>query len=203
MRHTSVTSRSVELRDTIDDKRKLLARQILMHGQRDGRIGMTIRHRKVSPFVSKVAQSLLAVERNRIMDFALDGTRYAMRQQRVAPFDKHLICHIAVLDTWMARGNPDLLDGRQRLIVKRGIRPALVRDPVGLIEHVQRDDRLDRVEPTVDAHRYDYVAALQTVVAQQGDAFCDIWVVRRHNAAIAPDVDELERMQRKSANHSP
>ena len=136
------------------------------------------------------------------MDFALNGTRCAMRQQRVAPFDKHLICHITVQDTWMARGNPDLLDIRQRPIVKRGIRPALVRDPVGLIEHVQRDDCLDRVEPAVDAQRYDYVAALQTVVAQQGDAFRDIWVVRRHDAAIAPDVDELERMQRKSANHS-
>jgi hypothetical protein len=44
---------------------------------------------------------------------------------------------------------------------------------------------------------------LQTVVAQQSDAFCDIWVVRRHDAAIAPDVDELERMQRKSPNYSP
>src|SRR5215510_15492163 len=108
MRHTSVTSRSVELRDGVDDKRKLLARQVLMHGQCDRRIGMTIRHRKVPPFVSKMAQSLLAVERNREMDFALDSTRCAMRQQRVAPFDKHLIGHIAVQHMWIARGNPDL-----------------------------------------------------------------------------------------------
>src|SRR5262245_19458628 len=125
MCHTSVTSRSVELRDAIDDKRKLVAREMLMHGQRDRRIGMTVRHRKGSPFVSKVAQSLLAVERNRIMDFALDGARYAMRQQRVAPFDQHLVRHIAVQHTWIAWGNPDLLDIRQRLIVKRGVLPAL------------------------------------------------------------------------------
>src|SRR6516165_4083147 len=103
MRHTSVTSRSVEFRDAIDDKRKLVARQVLMDGQRNGRIGMTVRHRKASAFVPKMAQSLLAVEWNRIMDFALNGTRCAMRQQRVAPFDKHLICHITVQDTWMAR----------------------------------------------------------------------------------------------------
>src|SRR6266566_2228900 len=114
MRHTSVTSRAVEFRDAIDDKRKLVARQVLMYGQRDRRVGMTIRHRKVSPFVSKVAQSLLAVERNRVMDFALDGTRCAMRQQRIAPFDKHLVCDIAVQHAWIARGNPDLLDMRQR-----------------------------------------------------------------------------------------
>src|SRR5215468_9913211 len=160
MRHTCVTSRSIKFCDAIDDKRKLVARQVLMHGQRDRRIGMTVRHWKVSPFVSKMTQSLLAVERNRVMDFALDGTRCAMRQQCVAPFDEHLIGHIAMQHTWIARGDPDLLDVRQRLIVKRGIRPALVRDPIGLIEHVQRDDRLDRVEPAVDAHRYDHVAGL-------------------------------------------
>src|SRR5262252_4976167 len=203
MRHTSITSRSIKFRDAIDNKRKLVTRQVLMHGQRDCRIRVTVRHRKVSPSVSKMAQTLLAVERNRVVDFALYSSRCAMRQQGVAPFDERLIGHIAVQHTWIARGNPDLLDGRQCLIVKRGIRPALVRDPIGLIEHVQRDDRLDRVEPTVDAHRYDYVAALQTVVAQQGDAFCDIWVVRRHNAAIAPDVDELEWMQRKSPDEAP
>src|ERR1700758_1301670 len=174
MRHTSVTSRSIKFRDAIDDKGKLVARQVLMHGQRDRRISMTVRHRKVSPFVSKMAQSLLAVERNRIMDLALDSTRCAMRQQRVAPFDQHLIGHIAVQHTRIARGNPDLRDICQRPIVKRGIRAALVRDPIGLIEHVQRDNCLDRVETAVDAHRYDYVAALQTVVAQQGDAFCDM-----------------------------
>src|SRR5262249_51944370 len=203
MRHTSVTLRSIKFRDAIDDKRKLVARQVLMHGQRDRRIGVTVRHWKVSPFVSKMAQSLLAVERNRIMVFTLVGTRCSLRHHCVAPFDKYLIGSIAVQHTRIARRNPDLLDGRQCLIVKRGICPALVRDPLGLIEHVQGDDRLDRVEPAVDAQRYDHVAALQTVVAQQGDAFCDIWVVRSHNAAIAPDVDELERMQRKSANHSP
>ena len=81
-----------------------------MHGQRDRRIGMTVRHRKVSPFVSKMEQSLLAVERNRIMDFALDGTRCAMRQQCVAPFDEYLIGYIAVQHTRIARRNPDLLD---------------------------------------------------------------------------------------------
>src|SRR5215831_14257634 len=112
MRHTSVTSRSVKLRDAIDDKRKLLARQVLMHRQRDRRIGMTVRHWKVSPFVSKMAQALLAVEWNRVMDFALDRARCAMRQQRVALFDKHLVCDIAVQHTRIARGNPDLLDMR-------------------------------------------------------------------------------------------
>ena len=150
-----------------------------------------------------MAQTLLAVERNRVVDFALDGARCAMRQQCVAPFDEHLIGHVAVQHTWIARGNPDLLDVRQRLIVKRGIRPALVRDPIGLIEHVQRDDRLDRVEAAVDAHRYDHVAALQAVVAQQADPFCGIGVVGRHDAAIAPDVDELERMQRECPDHPP
>src|SRR5262245_66267904 len=110
MRHTAVNSRSIKFRDAIDDKRKLVARQVLMHGQRDRRIGMTIRHWKVSPFVSKMAQSPLAVERNRVMDFALDGVRRAMRQQRVAPFDKHLVRDIAVQHAWIARGNSDLLD---------------------------------------------------------------------------------------------
>src|SRR6266567_9073976 len=104
MRHTSVTSRAVEFRDAIDDKRKLIARQVLMHGQRDRRIGMTIRHRKVSPFVSKMAQSLLAVEWNRVVDFALDGARRAVCQQSVAPFDKHLVCNITMQHTWIARG---------------------------------------------------------------------------------------------------
>src|SRR5437660_1847088 len=132
MRHTSVTSRSIKFRDAIDDKRKLVARQVLMYGQRDRRVGMTVRHRKVSPFVSKMAQSLLAVEWNRIMDFALDGACRAMCQQCVAPFDKHLVCDIAVQHAWIARGNPDLLDMRQGLIVKRRIRPALVCDPIGL-----------------------------------------------------------------------
>src|SRR5215831_1369507 len=117
MRHTSVTSRPIEFRNTIDDKRKLVARQVLMNGQRDRRIGMTVRHRKVPPFISKMAQTLLAVERNRVMDFALDGTRSAMCQQRVASLNKHLICHIAVQHTWIARGNPDLLDMRQCPIV--------------------------------------------------------------------------------------
>src|SRR5262249_56743477 len=96
MRHTSVTSRSVEFRDAIDDERKLIARQVLMHGQRDRRIGMTIRHRKVSPFVSKMAQSLLAVEWNRVVDFALDGACRAMRQTCVATVDKHLAYVIAL-----------------------------------------------------------------------------------------------------------
>src|SRR5262249_11154098 len=115
MRHTSVTSRSVEFRDAIDDERKLIARQVLMHGERDRRIGMTIGHRKVSPFVSKMAQSLLAVERNRVMDFALDGACRAMSQQCVAPFHQHLVCNIAMQHPWIARGNPDLIDMCQRL----------------------------------------------------------------------------------------
>src|SRR5262249_24995106 len=96
MRHTSVTSRSIKFRDAIDDKRKLIARQVLMHGQRDRRIAMTVRHPKASPSVSTMGQTLVAVERNRVVDFALDGTRCAMRQQCAAPFDKHLVCDIAV-----------------------------------------------------------------------------------------------------------
>src|SRR4029077_1372239 len=102
MRHTSTTSRSVKLCDAVDDEGKLVARQILMHGQRDRRIGMTVRHREVPPFVSKVAQALLAVERNRVVDLALDGARRAMRQQRVAAFNENLIGHVAVLDTGVA-----------------------------------------------------------------------------------------------------
>src|SRR5712672_1206407 len=98
MRHTSLTSRSVKLRDAVDDEGKLVARQILMHGQRDRRIGVTVRHREMPPFVSKVAQALLAIERNRVMDLALDAARRAMRQQRVAPFNQYLVGHIAVQD---------------------------------------------------------------------------------------------------------
>src|SRR5713226_3157501 len=105
MRHTSVTSGSVEFRDAVDDKRKLVARQVLMHGQRDRRIGVTVRHRKVAPLVSEMAQALLAIERYRVVDFALDGACYAMLQQRVAPFDEHLIRHIAVQYARIARGN--------------------------------------------------------------------------------------------------
>jgi hypothetical protein len=101
------------LRDAIDDERKLVARQELMHGQGDRRIGVTVRHGEVSPFVSKMTQALLAIEWNGVMDFALDGSRLAIREQRVAPFDKHLIRHVAVQDTWIARRNPDLVDIRQ------------------------------------------------------------------------------------------
>jgi hypothetical protein len=46
------------------------------------------------------------------------------------------------------------------LIIKRGILTALIRDPIGLIEHMQCDHRLDRVESAVDAHRYNHVAAI-------------------------------------------
>src|SRR5262249_15790847 len=115
MRHTSITSRSVKLRDAVDDEGELLTRQILMHGQRDGRIGMTGRDGEVSPFISKVAQALLAIERNRVMDLALNGARRAVRQQRVAPFNEHLVGHIAVQYATVARRNPDLFDARQRL----------------------------------------------------------------------------------------
>src|SRR5262252_5438759 len=96
MSHTSLTSRSIKFCDAIDNKRKLVARQVLMHGQRDCRIRVTVRHGKVSQFVSKMAQTLLAVERNRVVDFALYSSRCAMRQQGVAPLDEHLIGHVAV-----------------------------------------------------------------------------------------------------------
>src|SRR4029077_8147307 len=102
MRHTSTTSRSVKLCDAVDDEGKLVARQILMHGQRDRRIGMTVRHREVPPFVSKVAQALLAVERIRVVHPARDGWRAAMRQHRVAPCNDRLRGHGALLDTGVA-----------------------------------------------------------------------------------------------------
>jgi len=80
MRHTSITSGSVKLRDGINDERELVVRQILMHGQRDRRIGVTVRYWKVSVLVAEVAQPLLAIKRYWIMDLALDAAGQAMLQ---------------------------------------------------------------------------------------------------------------------------
>ena len=72
---------------------------------------------------------------------------------------------------------------------------ALVGDGGDPIDQVVAHDRLQRVQPAVDAEELHGVAVAQPVIAPQADLGGERVGVGDDDAAIAPDVERLERVQ--------
>src|SRR5215217_641257 len=73
MCQAAIVSSPVKLANGVDNERKLLRREILMHRQGERRRGVPIRHGEAARRISQVAQTLLAIERDRIVDLAFDS----------------------------------------------------------------------------------------------------------------------------------
>src|SRR5436190_21377195 len=119
-------SGSIEASERVYHESELFAGQVLVHGQRQSRARMAIRHREIARPIAEVTQALLAIQRNGVVDLALDCSLQATSQQRVTFLGEHLVGDIAVRDARIARQELEARDAGQRPVVERGILPALL-----------------------------------------------------------------------------
>src|SRR5258708_7482644 len=93
----------VELRDRVDDVLELLPAKMLVHRQREGASRVAVGDREVSGPITEMAQSLLAIQGDGVVDLAFDAAFLAELQQGIAPFRENLIGHLAVPPTPVPR----------------------------------------------------------------------------------------------------
>src|SRR5262245_60936123 len=110
-----------------------------MHRKSERGGGVPVGHREASRFVAEVTQAFLGVERNRVVNLAVDAIGDAVTKKVVPPFSQDLIGDVAVSNARLARRQLDAGGARQPLVVERRMLASRGGDPVGLLEPMQRD----------------------------------------------------------------
>jgi hypothetical protein len=128
---------------------------------------MLICDRKGPRLVPEMAQSLLLIERNRIVNFGANALVETVPQECVTVFGEH---HVQVVDAFFggaARRNANLSNLVEMPIVKRGVLDALRCDLRHRVDQPVANDRLQRIESRIVAEDVNGIAIPQTVVAQE------------------------------------
>src|SRR5579863_3673423 len=97
----------------------------------------------------------------------------------------------------VTRRNANLTYLTEPPVIKRGVLDPSSGDLIDRPDQPVADDRLQRVEPRVVTQDFNGIAITEAVVPQQAQAVGDRIVIGDHNAAVAPDIEVLQRMQRE------
>lgn len=172
---------------------------MLMHGEGDRCCRVAVSHGEVARSVTQLCKTGLAVNRHRIMDFAVDPILDAVAQERVTRRRKNLIGDKSMPHAPVAQRHGDPAKIAQPFVVNPCVLVTPLDNPIRGFENVRCNDCLQGVEPAVAAEHGDGVAIEQSVIAQQAQFRRKRVVVGDDDTAIAPDINELQGVQRKAA----
>ena len=137
------------------------------------------------------------------MDFGLDALLREVLQQRGPPLRAHHVELESVAPVGRSRGQHHLADVAQARVDAGGDLDAPIDPRIDTVKHVVGDDRLHRLQPLVNPPRHDLVAARHAVVAVEPQPLAGAVIARGDGAAVAPDVQRLERVHAEPGRVAP
>src|SRR5882672_2950501 len=168
--------------------------------KRDHRLGGGLADREGAGLVSQSARGWLQVHGHRVVHLGVDAIGNQEFLQLVAPLRADDVQVVDLLDPWIAARNADFWNAGERLVEVSGIRNARFGDVIQLGEQVPRDDGLHGIEPGVVGEHRALVTIHQAVIAQQPQPGGELVGIGGGNAAVAPDIQVLERMKAEAAD---
>src|SRR6266851_2996039 len=189
----------IELFDSLDDIRELLFGQMLVRRKGDHRVGLPIRHGKITLLVAIGTQAFLKVQRHRIMHFRLDPLFLAVGEELIPSFREHYVEVEHEFPVGEAPRQPDAGNPAEAFIQIGSVLDPRVGDEIDLVDEPIADHCLKRIEPRIAAHENDAIAILEAVVAQSPEMRRKVIVVGDDHAPVRPDIQVLERMKRETS----
>ena len=148
---------------------------------------------KVALAVTEIAEARLEVQRERVVDFALDLAFRKVRAEGVARRRSHDELVPRVIRCVMRERE---IEARERVAIARGDSRARRVPAIEVRELHAEDRRLDRVEPHVPPDALVDVLLLRAVDAQRARLFRERRVVRDDEPAVAERAEVLRRKKR-------
>src|ERR1700761_9124555 len=147
MRRVAVSASIVELPYGIEHAVLLRTGQMLIDRKTDDFAGVAIGDRKTPGWIAEMFQSLLLIQRDRIVDLGLDAMVEAILIERIARFGEQHVEMIDVPHVGTPRRHSQAFYPRKTLVVIGGVFDPPPGDFVGLADQPVADHGLYGVEP--------------------------------------------------------